>query len=259
MENNRKLGLYVSYYLARFDEQAYLNLGIGNQRETHIKIGELLSVKPATIKNWRDEFDPLFGHRAGWYQRPMTQSRAKVAQALENLDEFQVRSIVSDILNGKINKEPDEVNQLLSLISEDSKGEKKVRFIPRTPTGKAAEEYFQRHYLENHEPVKGNLIDCRDWGVGYDFRIENSLDKYYVEVKGLSEQTGGILFTSKEWSMANEYTIHYFLCIVSNINGKPKITFIRNPAERLSPKKVIYTAIQLNWIVSHNQLSEIND
>ncbi len=259
MENNRKLGLYVSYYLSRFDEQAYQNLGFGNQMETHNKLGELLSVKPKTVQNWRDEFDPLFGHRAGWYQRPMSPSRIRVAQALENLDEFQVRSIVKDILSGNIKEEPDEEEQLLTIASDEKKGNATQKFILRAPTGKAAEEYFRKHYSENKIPVDGKLIACRDLGVGYDFRIESETEKYFVEVKGLSEFTGGVLFTNKEWSTAKEHGEKYFLCVVSNLNETAEIVFIQNPADKLNPKKNIYTSIQISWSVTQNQLAVIND
>ncbi len=64
MEANHKLGLFVSYYLSRFDEEASKYLAYGNQLETHTRIGELLYINPHTVKNWRDEFDPLFEHRA---------------------------------------------------------------------------------------------------------------------------------------------------------------------------------------------------
>lgn len=259
MENNRKLGLYVSYYLARFDEQAYQNLGFGNQLQTHKKISEILSVKQQTVQNWRDEFDPLFGHRAGWHQRPMNPSRIRVAQALENLDELQVRSIAKDILSGKIKEEPDEEEQLLSIASDESKGRTPQPFIVRAPTGKAAEEYFQKHYSENKFPVDGKLIDCRDLGVGYDFRIETADKKFFVEVKGLSEFTGGVLFTNKEWSTAKEHGEKYFLCVVSNLSEKAEIVFIQNPADKLNPKKNIYTSIQISWSVTQNQLADLND
>ena len=259
MENNHKLGLYVFYYLSRFDEEAYQNLGFGNQVETHNKIGELLSVKPHTVKNWRDEFDPLFGHRAGWYQRPMNPSRIRVAQALENLDELQVRSIAKDILTGKIQEEPDEEEQLPTIASDETKGKSTQKFILRAPTGKAAEEYFQKHFSENKKPVDGKLIDCRDLGVGYDFRIETATEKYFVEVKGLSEFTGGVLFTNKEWSTAKDHGEKYFLCVVSNLNEKAEIVFIQNPADNLNPKKNIYTSIQISWSVTQNQLADFND
>ena len=259
MENNHKLGLYVSYYLSRFDEQAYQNLGFGNQMETHNKIGEILSVNPHTVKNWRDEFDPLFGHRVGWYQRPMNPSRIRVAQALESLDEQQVQSIVKDILTGKLIEEPDAEEQLLSIASDDSKGRAPQPFIVRAPTGKAAEEFFLTHYSENKKPVEGKLIDCRDLGVGYDFRIEKGDNKFFVEVKGISDFSGGVLFTNKEWTVAKSEGNNYFLCIISNLSEKPEIVFIQNPAEKLNPKKNIYTSIQISWGVTQNQLAELND
>lgn len=257
MENNHKLGLYVSYYLARFDEQAYQNLEFGNQLETHNKISELLSVNPYTVKNWRDEFDPLFGHRAGWYQRPMNPSRIRVAQALENLDEIQVRNIVKDILAGKTHEEPDEEQQLLSIASDETKSRTPQPFIVRAPTGKAAEEFFMNHYSENKFPVDGKLIDCRDFGVGYDFRIENADKKTFVEVKGLAEISGGVLFTNKEWTVAHNEGDNYFLCVVSNLSDKVEINFIQNPTKKLNPKKNIYTTIQISWGVSQNQLAEL--
>lgn len=259
MESNRKLGLYVSYYLSRFDEQAYQNLGFGNQMETHTKLGDLLSVKPKTVQNWRDEFDPLFGHRAGWYQRPMSPSRIRVAQALENLDEFQVRSIVKDIISGKITEEPDEEEQLLSIASDETQRNSTQKFILRAPTGRAAEEFFQKHFSENKKPIDGELIDCRDLGVGYDFRIETVAEKYFVDIKGLSEFTGGILFTNKEWATAKEHGEKYFLCVISNLNENAEIIFIQNPTDKLNPKKNIYTSIQISWSVTQYQLAELND
>lgn len=80
MEESHKLGLYVSYYLSRFDKQAYEARGFGNQKQTHDHIGKLLDVKPATVKNWRDEFDPIHDARAGWYQRSMNPSRVSVVE-----------------------------------------------------------------------------------------------------------------------------------------------------------------------------------
>jgi len=259
MEVNHKLGLYVSYYLARFDKEAYLNLGYGNQEETHIKIGRLISIKPSTVKNWRDEFDPLFEHRAGWYQRPMGPSRIRVVLALQNLDESQIREIVLDILSGKIQNDKEEFEQLLNIVATDDNKKRTPIFILRTPTGKAAEEFFIKHFSKNKKPTEGNLIDCRDMGVGYDFRIETEEKKCFVEVKGLSDISGGVLFTSKEWSLAKSEGDNYFLCVISNLNEQPKLMFIQNPAKLLNPKRNIFTSIQVSWSVTKNQLAEFDD
>lgn len=259
METKRILGLYVAYYLARFNEVAYERLGFGSQAATHKKIGDILSVKQMTVQNWRDEFDPLFGHRAGWYKRPMSPSRVKIAQALEHLDELQVCGIVVDILSEKINEESDEKDILLTIASNKTSIKSKQNYILRISTGKVAEEYFQKYYLDYKKPVIGNLIDCRDLGVGYDFLIETLTEKYFIEVKGMSELAGGVLLTDKEWTVAQQEEEHYFLCIVSNLNKKPELKFIQNPAQKLKPKKNIYSSIQISWSLSQNQIATFND
>jgi hypothetical protein len=259
MHNNHKLGLFVSYYLSRFDKEAYQNLGYGKQTLTNKKIGELLDVNPYTIQNWRDQFDPLHGHRKGWYQREITQSRINVAKALEDLTESQVRGIVQDILSGKIKEDPSEELQLLAIATDNSNEKYTIKFILRTPTGKAAENYFIQYFNETSKPKAGTLFDCRDLGCGYDFRIESNSLETYVEVKGLADISGGILFTDKEWKVATEKGESFFLCVVKNVGDKPEISFIQNPAAIITPKKNIYTTIQINWSVSENELKKLDD
>lgn len=254
MENNHKLGLYVAYYLARFNEIAYQNLGFGNMLQTHNVIGQILSVPPNTVKNWRDEFDPLFGHRVGWYQRPMTQSRIRVVEALKDLDEISVRAIVRDILNGNSQTKEYETEQLVQIVSDKEPDFETGRFILRGPTGKSAEEYFINQFNENKTPFNGKLIDCRDFGCGYDFKIEG-LKVNYIEVKGLATEKGGILFTNKEWQKANDAGDDYFVCLVKNIDNNPEIKYIKNPAEKFNPEKSVHTVIQVNWCVSEKELN----
>jgi hypothetical protein len=155
MEPNHKLALYVSYYLARFNNEALENLGYTTWKTAFDDIGRRLDVNSHSVKNWRNEFDPLFGHRAGWYQRPMTPSRVQIAQALEELNEIEIRDLVKDILSGKLKKDPDEERQLLSVISEDKSSSKK-RFVLRGPTGRFAEEFFMKHHALTNEPFVGN-------------------------------------------------------------------------------------------------------
>lgn len=258
MEPNHKLTLYVAYYLSRFNSDALSNLGYSTWNSAFGDIGKRLNVKPHSVKNWRDEFDPLFGHRAGWHQRPMSPSRVKVAQALEDLSESQIRGIANDILSGKIKEEPDEEEQLLSLVTDDTKDKSARQFILRTPTGKAAENYFIQYYNDTLTPRGGTLVDCRDLGCGYDFKIESNDLETYVEVKGLANISGGILFTDKEWRVATDKGEDFFLCIVKNVYENPEINFIQNPASKINPKKNIYTTIQINWSVTENDLNNLN-
>ncbi len=258
MEKSHKLTLYISFYLSRFNNEALAKLKYSTWKAAFEDIGGKLGVKPQSVKNWRDEFDPLFSHRAGWYQRPMSPSRVKVAQALEELNESQIRGIVNDILTGKIKDEPDQEDQLLSIVTDDRKNEGTRKFIMRAPTGKAAENYFIQYYNKTFLPKKGELLDCRDLGCGYDFKIQSDVLDTYVEVKGLAEISGGILFTDKEWKVATDKGENFFLCIVRKVNETPVIRFIQNPVSKLNPRKNIYTTIQVNWSVSESQLNTVN-
>ncbi len=251
MNENHKLALYVSYYLARFDKKAYENLNMGNQSQTHQKIGELLSVKPNSVKNWRDEFDPLFGHRAGWYQRPLSPSRVQVANALGNLSEQEIFLIVKRILSEKDIENPD-FKTLTELIDESTENEES-RFVLRAPTGKKAEDFFVEYFKENEKPYKGELLDTRDLGCGYDFEIINGEHKYLIEVKGLSKQTGGILLTDKEWETAKAHGNKYFIALISNLEEDPIIEFIRNPFECLTPRENIIGSMT-NTVGNQNQV-----
>lgn len=259
MENNHKLALYTCYYLARFDKTGVKNLGYKNWQAAYKNIGEKLECKPSSINNWRDEFDPLFPHRAGWYQRPMRPSLVGVAQALEHLDEPQVRGIVQDILSGAITADHDEAQILLSVATENHLQQSDKVFTPRGVTGNAAEEIYREYFNVYREPKEGTLLDCRELGTGYDFKIVTPTSTVFVEVKGLAGASGGVLFTDKEWSVALNAGDSYYLCLVSNVANEPEIRFIQNPAQKLSPKRHLYTSIQVSWGITENQLSAIDD
>ncbi|QTD37097.1 DUF3883 domain-containing protein [Polaribacter batillariae] len=259
MENNHRLSLYIAYYLSRFDKLALKKLNYKNWDASFIDISEKLNVKKHSVRNWRDEFDPLFGHRAGWYQRPMSPSRTNVALAFENLEEPEIRGIVEDILSGKINNDSDGLNQLLTIADDDSPIQKLKAFVLRGPTGKKAEQFFIEHHKINSLPKSGELIDTRDLGCGYDFEIKSYKERHFVEVKGLANSEGGILFTNKEWELAKKERNSYTVCLVSNINEIPNITFINDPYLKLNPKKNIVKTVQIQWSVAKTELQTIND
>ncbi|MDR2011120.1 MAG: DUF3883 domain-containing protein [Bacteroidales bacterium] len=253
MKKNNILGLYVAFYLAKFNNLAYANLGFGNQRQTHQKIGDILGIKPATIKNWRDEFDPLFEYRAGWYQRKLTVSRIMVVDAVGNLEEYSLRSIINDILNN--NKQSD-INKITSVVSSENQYDDYISPQTRGITGNKAEEYFIDWYKSNKDYFSENaeIKDVRNHGCGYDFEIGNDTIKLAIEIKGVSDQKGGILFTEKEWNTARAMKTDYYLVIVNNVNDIPQLNIINNPYKKLSPKRNIQTVIQVNWTVSAHQI-----
>lgn len=254
MEYNNKLALFVAYFLSRFNDEAYKDLGYKTQVEAHRMIGEILKVNPNTIMNMRDEFDPLHGHRLGWYQRPLAPSRVQVYNALIDLSMQEVSIIVKDILGqGHIVKE-DEIAYLTKIIDEKEIGS---NYILRGPTGKKAEEYFIRYHRDHKKPFAGELIDTRENGCGYDFEIKAEGAKYYIEVKGAANKNTGILFTNKEWETAKKHGDNYYVVFISNLDDTPSLEFIQSPYEKLNPNKNIVKTVQITWTVSDKEIKKI--
>ncbi|MBK6792816.1 MAG: DUF3883 domain-containing protein [Anaerolineales bacterium] len=209
MKHNHILALIIGYYLSKYDDLAYKNLGYVSGNETHKEIGKILGVKPASVKNMRDEFDPIHDNqRVGWYQRPLRSSRAKVVESFQDLEEEELRDIVFEILtNPNFNAIP-EVSSLVDSIAKGDKSKKNnTPFIVRGITGRKAEEIFIKYHQQTMKPMSGMLIDRRDYGVGYDFEIKEDASSCFVEVKGLIDEDGGVVFTSKEWDVARKKVI----------------------------------------------------
>jgi len=205
MTQNNQLALLVSYYLSRCDKDAYKHLGYLSFSQAVGNIGKILNVKPNTIRNMRDEFDPYHNNpRIGW-KRELTGSRLKVLRAFQDTDDDTLLEIIKEILTNNEFKKTEEYRDIETLFEErvQNIGKKKTArspvFILRGPTGKAAESFFIEYFKKTGEPIKGELIDKRDAGCGYDFEIKNDQQTCFVEVKGLSSENGGILFTNKEW------------------------------------------------------------
>jgi hypothetical protein len=256
MKENNSLALIVAYYLSRFDKIAYEKLEFSSSTATHAEIGRILGVKPNSIKNMRDEFDPLHDNpRAGWYQRPLRPSRAKVVESFQDLTEEELHDVVLEILTNPTFAASEGFSAIVTPISKLEKTPKgKSVFIIRGPTGRRAEEHFMEYHSSHGKPEPGELKDTRDHGCGYDFLIKTSEKELQVEVKGLDGGVGGIVFTSKEWDTARNSGDSYYLVIVRNVSSKPIFQIIQNPYEVLSPKKSVFTTVQVRWTVSESEL-----
>ncbi len=261
MDSNRKQAHIVAYYLSRFDKVALSNLRYKTDKDAFHKIAEALGVLPNYIKFRRDEFDVAHPHRKGWHKRPMTMSIINIINALQDIDELTLRSIVLDILAQEKDIEKSEDLESLMTILPDEKKKKRV-YVPRNITGKKAEEIFVEWFKSGQEniPQGKDFVDMRDYGCGYDFQIVVSDKKVYaIEVKGFSEDEGGILITGKEWETAVIMKKDYYLVLVSNIDKDPVITVINNPYKKLSPKRNLQTVIQVNWTVSSKEIRHIKE
>ena len=244
MKKSNYLTMVVAYYLSKYNDSAYRALNHGTKTKTHEAIGYALGVNKNTVKNMRDEFDPLHENkRAGWYQRELRPSRQKIVELYQHLQEEELRDLVLEILENKNALDGDTVSELIEVLDEANSS---PIFIVRGITGRKAEEIFLEFHKENALPIPGEIIDKRDHGCGYDYEISGK-SKAYIEVKGLDGDIGGISFTSKEWDVAHKEGENYFLVMIKNVSSTPIVQIIQNPAKMLKPKKYIFTTVQIRW------------
>lgn len=150
----------------------------------------------ASIKNYRDELDPLVSNRRkGWHKRPIRSHCLAVFEEYNALDFESFTGLINSFLGY-------DENAWSGIAPGEQPDGTASAFAQRVITGLAAERYFESVHADLPE-FKGYLLEnTRRYGCGYDFRLRsepNHKDFLAVEVKGLRDQTGGVSLTPKEY------------------------------------------------------------
>jgi hypothetical protein len=236
--------ILAGLYLSKFDVDGLAKLGFGSFVEAFNVIGYALGAKPASVKNYRDEFDPLFPNsRQGWHKRQTRQYCLEVLARHASLDLERFAALIRSFIS-----EGASLDSLADSAVAAADGES--AFSRRVLTGIAAERYFRVTQpaipsLQNHV-----VEDTTHWGCGYDFRltIPNVGDFVAVEVKGLSEPTGSIALTAKEYAAAKTLSERFLLFVVKNFRESPRHELYWNPlASSLAFSRCERTIVQISW------------
>ena len=243
--SSRDKAILTGLYLAKFDEAGLARLGFGHFQTAYNVFGLALGVVPKSIQNYRDEFDPVFPNPRVGRLRPMRLHCQQILAQFGNLllDEFVevIRQLIYQDLALEQLREATQVAEEAtdSGVASDAS----AAFARRLMTGAAAEQYFQDHYPAMTEFDQQPLVNTTMWGCGFDFRVGTGTNFLGVEVKGLSERSGRISLTEKEYRVAQLLGDRYFLFIVKNFRAKPFHELIQNPlASRL---RFAATSIQI--------------
>jgi hypothetical protein len=250
MERRQILGMACGYFLSRFDQIAYNSLGYGTQQATHDALGRALDVAPESIKNWRDEFDPVHDNpRRGWHGREMYASRRRTIEALGDLSHDELLGLIHTIISESTGNTADVLASAIG--DEDSRGANRVGgYGLRGPTGLQAEKAFEQHHAKHGMPSNGRLVDRRHEQCGYDYEIVGESASVYVEVKGLGGDAGGITFTDKEWRTLKTLGNKYFLVVVRRAGFQPVVSTIQDPFSYVKAQMRTYTTVQIGWSVN---------
>ncbi|MHB8411187.1 MAG: protein NO VEIN domain-containing protein [Candidatus Acidiferrales bacterium] len=236
----------VGLYLSKYDLLGLKRLGFNSFAEAFNVIGYAMGSRPASIKNYRDEFDPLFpNRRKGWHKRQTRNYCLKLFDEYKSLDLESFTGLVKSFVGY-------DENVWSELQSKEKRGVKS-NFAQRLITGLAAEQYFESVHPSLAE-FKGYVVqNTTRLGCGYDFRLETNLSKDFlaVEVKGLKNATGTLSLTPKEHEVATALRDRFFLFIVTNFRESPSHEIFRNPLYgKLRFRKTERVTVQVSWLAN---------
>jgi len=241
---SREKLILTGLYLSKFDLVGLKKLGFENFKEAFNAIGYGLGSKPASIKNYRDEFDPLFpNQRQGWHKRERREYCLEIYKKYKDLNLEAFSAMIKSFVGYDEN----------ALSVTESPAEKKdggALFAKRLITGLAAEHYFEAVQPKLPELMDFTVENTTRLGCGYDFRLlpRTSGEFLAVEVKGLQERTGSVALTPKEYDLASALSERFILFVVKNFRDMPFHEIYRNPLSgRLKFNRQQRTIVQVSW------------
>jgi hypothetical protein len=239
--------ILAGLYLSRYDSLGLRKLGFETFQEAFNVIGYALGSRPATIKNYRDEFDPLTGNRRkGWHKRAIRDYCRRVFDQYSTLDLDSFTGLL------KAFARYDE-NAWSEIHGAEEPGARSSQFANRLITGLAAEQYFES-VQPNVAEFQGHVVEnTTSLGCGYDFRLRTDRcdDFLAVEVKGLRERTGGLSMTPKEHEVAATLRERFFLFVVKNFQESPFHEIFQNPLSGpLQFRKREVVAVRVSWLAT---------
>ena len=137
--SSREKLILAGLYLSKYDSLGLQQLGFESFMEAFNVIGYALGSRPASIKNYRDEFDPFFPNlRKGWHKRPIREYCLKVYEEYGNLDLESFAGVIKSFVGYD-----DNVWSGVQPVQENEELYESPSYFSRLATGLAAEQYFE--------------------------------------------------------------------------------------------------------------------
>jgi hypothetical protein len=245
--SSREKLVLAGLFLSKYDSIGLKQLGFESFQEAFNVIGYSLGSRPASIKNYRDEFDPLFPNkRQGWHRRPRREYCMEIYKKFKNLDLETFTSLVKSFTG----YDESEWSQVLE---KEEKPDGQAQFAKRLITGLAAEQYFEAVQPGLAEFKGYSIENTTRLGCGYDFRLQAGTreDFIAVEVKGLKERTGSLSFTPKEHEVATALKGRFYLFVVKNFREVPFHEIYQNPlSSKLQFARKERVVMQISWLTN---------
>src|ERR1700733_9225298 len=125
--------ILAGLYLSKYDSLGLKKLGFESFVEAFNVVGYALGSRPASIKNYRDEFDPLFpNNRKGWHKRPTREYCREIFQRYQHLELSEFTALVKSFFGS-------DGSALSATEDVEQPDEGQSAFALRLATGLAAE------------------------------------------------------------------------------------------------------------------------
>jgi hypothetical protein len=233
--------IVVGYAMSRLDDRYLSAMGVKSWRAAFDKAAAALGVPRASMKNLRDEFDPIHANaRAGWKDRALRPNRQRVADEFHEVSDDALVEFVTRLLARDTEATNEAVDALMPVTRVPA------NVAERLLTGRRAEEFFIAHSKQLVGIASDALRDCRLHAGGYDFAAPARDDRVF-EVKGLKAAKGDVAFTDREWAEAATRGKHYHLILVGNLASQPAARVIPDPRSVLKASCVMRQSIAATW------------
>ena len=245
--SHRDKQILAGLFLSKFDRAGLQVLGFSSFTAAFNAIGYALGARPTSIKNYRDEFDPLFPNkRKGWRKRPTRDYCKSVYTQYDRLPINEFAHLIKALIY-----DAGELDILAESVSEPSTSV--GSFAKRIITGLAAERYFESVYRSLPLFRDYEMENVTRLGCGFDFRLSQptSLDYLAIEVKGLNEPRGSVSLTEKEHRVAGMLNTRFCLFVVRNFRETPVHDIYPDPLNSgLSFIRQEKAIVQVSWSLS---------
>ena len=242
---NREKLILTGVFLSKFGSLGLKKLGFRTYAEAYNVVGYALGSRPSSIKNYRDEFDPIFPNsRKGWHKREIREYCKKVLDKYEKLDFDSFVGLIKSFAGY-------DENAWSALQAKDEPEERSSGFAKRLITGLAAERYFESVHRTLPEFRGFEIENTTQLGCGYDFRLSPKRGKNFlaVEVKGIRERAGSIMLTPREHEAATHLRDRFYLFVVKNFQKDPYHELFPNPiGGKLEFTRTERVLIQVSWL-----------
>jgi hypothetical protein len=237
--------ILTGIFLSKFGSMGLKKLGFRTYAEAYNLVGYALGSRPSSIKNYRDEFDPIFPNaRKGWHNRGIREYCKKVLDEYGKLDFASFSGLIKSFVGY-------DENIWSGIQTKDDGGERTSGFARRLITGLAAERYFESVHSTLPEFQGLSIENTTQLGCGYDFRLcgRGARGFLAVEVKGIREKAGSVSLTPKEYEAATKLQNNFYLFVVKNFRKEPYHELFLNPiAGKLQFTRTERVLVQVSWL-----------